>query len=228
MIKTKYYYIFLIISLGIPGMSYSQYDSIIRDDTNFFSIIKKVSEYRAKQTEKEIKESEKGEKDNSKSENEKEDIYGQWEWFWRSRVDEHGGFSKYGEEMRKILKKPAGSRLKSASSMSITWTPIGPSSTPIPCSGHENYNGIGRVTSIWANSKSNVYIGAEGGGFWKWDGLSWTNFTDYYPVFGANNIAFGKNIFNVNYIAFTEPDPDGNSYQPAAGREVFIGIKTSF
>jgi iron complex outermembrane recepter protein len=43
-----------------------------------------------------------------------------------------------------------------------------------------------------------------------------------------NISAFCKNITNVNYIAFTEPDPDGNSYQPAAGREIFIGIKTNF
>jgi outer membrane receptor protein involved in Fe transport len=34
-----------------------------------------------------------------------------------------------------------------------------------------------------------------------------------------------RNIFNKEYIAFTEPDPDGNSYQPAAQREVFTGFR---
>ncbi len=34
-----------------------------------------------------------------------------------------------------------------------------------------------------------------------------------------------RNIFGVRYIAFTEPDPDGNSYQPAAEREFFAGLR---
>jgi iron complex outermembrane receptor protein len=33
-----------------------------------------------------------------------------------------------------------------------------------------------------------------------------------------------RNIFAVRYMGYTEPDPDGNSYQPAAEREVFIGF----
>ena len=33
-----------------------------------------------------------------------------------------------------------------------------------------------------------------------------------------------RNIFGARYIAFTEPDPDGNSYQPAAEREFFVGL----
>jgi iron complex outermembrane receptor protein len=34
-----------------------------------------------------------------------------------------------------------------------------------------------------------------------------------------------RNLFNQNYIAFTEPDPDGNSYQPGPTREFFIGAR---
>lgn len=37
-----------------------------------------------------------------------------------------------------------------------------------------------------------------------------------------------KNIFNTEYMAFTEPDPDGNSYQPGPGREFFGGLKVRF
>ena len=33
-----------------------------------------------------------------------------------------------------------------------------------------------------------------------------------------------RNIFAVQYMGYTEPDPDGNSYQPAAEREVFVGF----
>jgi iron complex outermembrane receptor protein len=36
---------------------------------------------------------------------------------------------------------------------------------------------------------------------------------------------FGKNLFDESYIAFTEPDPDGNSYQPGSGREFFVTLK---
>lgn len=39
---------------------------------------------------------------------------------------------------------------------------------------------------------------------------------------------YGKNLTGKEYIAFTEPDPDGNSYQPGAGREFFGGIKLRF
>ncbi len=37
-----------------------------------------------------------------------------------------------------------------------------------------------------------------------------------------------RNVFGDEYIAFTEPDPDGNSYQPGPTRETFLGIRISF
>jgi iron complex outermembrane receptor protein len=37
-----------------------------------------------------------------------------------------------------------------------------------------------------------------------------------------------RNVFGKEYIAFTEPDPDGNSYQPGPTREVFAGVQLSF
>lgn len=37
-----------------------------------------------------------------------------------------------------------------------------------------------------------------------------------------------QNVFDKHYIAFTEPDPDGNSYQPAAGRQLFFGVHLWF
>jgi iron complex outermembrane recepter protein len=36
---------------------------------------------------------------------------------------------------------------------------------------------------------------------------------------------FGKNMFDKKFIAFTEPDPDKNSYQPAPGREFFVSLR---
>ena len=38
----------------------------------------------------------------------------------------------------------------------------------------------------------------------------------------------GRNLTDEMYIAFTEPDPDGNSYQPGPGREGFLGVVISF
>ena len=38
----------------------------------------------------------------------------------------------------------------------------------------------------------------------------------------------GRNLAATKYIAFTEPDPDGNSYQPGPGRELFGGVAFRF
>lgn len=38
----------------------------------------------------------------------------------------------------------------------------------------------------------------------------------------------GRNLTGTEYIAFTEPDPDGNSYQPGPVREVFGGMELRF
>lgn len=35
----------------------------------------------------------------------------------------------------------------------------------------------------------------------------------------------GPNLTGVEYIAFTEPDPDGNSYQPGPERGLFAGVR---
>jgi iron complex outermembrane receptor protein len=44
---------------------------------------------------------------------------------------------------------------------------------------------------------------------------------------GECNI-FARNLSAGEYMAFTEPDPDGNSYQPGPGREIFVSIKIRF
>jgi outer membrane receptor protein involved in Fe transport len=35
----------------------------------------------------------------------------------------------------------------------------------------------------------------------------------------------GRNLTGTKYVAFTEPDPDGNSYQPGPEREIFMGLR---
>jgi iron complex outermembrane recepter protein len=39
---------------------------------------------------------------------------------------------------------------------------------------------------------------------------------------------FARNFTGTKYMAFTEPDPDGNSYQPGPGREFFVSISVNF
>jgi len=39
---------------------------------------------------------------------------------------------------------------------------------------------------------------------------------------------FCRNLTGAQYMAFTEPDPDGNSYQPGPGREIFASLKVVF
>jgi len=39
---------------------------------------------------------------------------------------------------------------------------------------------------------------------------------------------FVRNLTGAKYMAFTEPDPDGNSYQPGPSREIFGHIKVNF
>lgn len=48
---------------------------------------------------------------------------------------------------------------------------------------------------------------------------------------GANTaelVATARNLLGSEYIAFTEPDPDGNSYQPGPTRELFVGMRFGF
>ena len=50
----------------------------------------------------------------------------------------------------------------------------------------------------------------------------------YGFVFGGTPmelILSGRNVFNVLYYGFTEPDPDGNSYQPAPTAEWSLGLR---
>lgn len=51
----------------------------------------------------------------------------------------------------------------------------------------------------------------------------------HWYAFGLEGDLLGhvRNIANKMYIAFTEPDPGGNSYQPGAGREFFLSTRVS-
>ncbi len=89
--------------------------------------------------------------------------------------------------------------------------------------------------SKWAiYTDANVYAG-------KMNPTIYQNWQDGFMLFHAgityqwklNNVTgecsiFAKNLTDELYMAFTEPDPDGNSYQPGPGREIFGNIKIKF
>lgn len=45
---------------------------------------------------------------------------------------------------------------------------------------------------------------------------------------GGECSLYARNFTGEKYIAFTEPDPDGNSYQPGPARELFANLKIKF
>ena len=47
----------------------------------------------------------------------------------------------------------------------------------------------------------------------------------HFSSFDAEISVYAKNIADETYVAFTEPDPGGNAYQPGSGREFFGGVK---
>lgn len=47
------------------------------------------------------------------------------------------------------------------------------------------------------------------------------------PDYRGDILVQARNVLDSKYIAFTEPDPDGNSYQPGPTREVFATMKLS-
>jgi iron complex outermembrane receptor protein len=45
------------------------------------------------------------------------------------------------------------------------------------------------------------------------------------PPYRTELVFQARNLLGTEYIAFTEPDPDGNSYQPGPTREIFVGVR---
>lgn len=85
------------------------------------------------------------------------------------------------------------------------------------------FDASGKFVSMWYVDASNVPT-APGYNLMNLQAL-------YRHDFGKVRAEFQfsiQNLFDKQYIAFTEPDPDGNSYQPAAGRQIFFGVHLWF
>jgi outer membrane receptor for monomeric catechols len=96
--------------------------------------------------------------------------------------------------------------------------------------------GVGtEVQTKWfLNSKNTATLDEDGNvvaestvnGFTRWN----ARLTYAWKVAGLQGdlMVSGLNLFDRKYIAFTEPDPDGNSYHPAPTREVFVSARFRF
>jgi iron complex outermembrane receptor protein len=83
------------------------------------------------------------------------------------------------------------------------------------------------ILGAGVNAQSRSFVNAENE-VWI-EGYTLINLRISYNLSNKMELMiYGKNIFNKEYIAFTEPDPDGNSYQPAPTREIFASIKFKF
>jgi iron complex outermembrane receptor protein len=94
------------------------------------------------------------------------------------------------------------------------------------------YKPIKKLTiGLGADINSKWYIFSDNPNLTQ-DGFQLINARVAYDlnIFGTNcQIAvFGKNLSDQKWMAFTEPDPDGNSYQPGPGREFFGQINIKF
>jgi photosystem II stability/assembly factor-like uncharacterized protein len=178
--KPNIYYRFrLLFFLFYSLNAYNQLFNLTENDTSFYQILHKM-ESNFTDSSKLLEE---GEFITGESE---EDLFLRWQWFWRNGVDKYGGFKKYGEQMNQLIKNFQNNRLKSGSS--ITWISAGPNSDPIVCPSYPSHTGVAQVTSVWANS-SNVYLGCQGGGFWKKEGSSWINTTNNIQSLTVYDIA---------------------------------------
>ncbi len=81
-----------------------------------------------------------------------------------------------------------------------------------------------------AELESRAYIDASNttwiGGYTLWGArLAW-----HLNLLGAHGdlLVSARNLGGKKYVAFTEPDPDGNSYQPGPRREYFCGMVLRF
>ena len=83
------------------------------------------------------------------------------------------------------------------------------------------------VVGASAEYQSRSYIDASNT-VWT-DPYSLVNLRAAYQWWGTNHhgevVGIVRNLLETKYIAFTEPDPDGNSYHPGPTREAFLGVR---
>ena len=92
--------------------------------------------------------------------------------------------------------------------------------------GHFEVGFSSELQSKWYIYTDEMHSGVSQDGF----NLFHARFSYNFELCGIKTTTsvYGKNLTDKQYIAFTEPDPDGNSYQPSARREIFVSIRLLF
>jgi len=122
-------------------------------------------------------------------------------------------------------------RYASPDSIKGNWLPNSPAhqlyaDASYKFAGHFEIGLSTEFQSKWFIYTDKVHSNVSQDGF----NLYHARFSYNFKLGGIKAIAslYGKNLTDKQYIAFTEPDPDGNSYQPSARRELFVSIKFLF
>ena len=95
------------------------------------------------------------------------------------------------------------------------WTTIGPIATQqVARTSGQLENVSGRVSALATDHAGRIYLGAAGGGVWRYDPSdgSWTALTDSLPTLAVGAIALDPSNDNTIYLATGEGDLSGDSH----------------
>lgn len=135
--------------------------------------------------------------------------YKRWEYYWESRVDEHGNFPRPGHTLREMeAYYRTHNNQRSYVTGSGNWSILGP--IAIPNNGTGQLNGNGRLTCIafHPTDPNTVFVGAPAGGFWKTtdNGVTWTEFSSGLTRLGVSGIVVHPTTPNTIYIGTGDRD----------------------
>jgi iron complex outermembrane receptor protein len=119
----------------------------------------------------------------------------------------------------------------SPDSISGNWLPNSPAHQLYADAGYKFSEHFSLGLSTELQTKWYIYTNKVNSSIYQ-DGfnLFHARFSYGFKIDGVNATIsiYCKNLTDKQYIAFTEPDPDGNSYQPSARREIFFSLKLLF
>lgn len=132
--------------------------------------------------------------------------YKRWEYFMETRVSANG--NRYAPDHVWNEYNTQSQTEGPSSSMSGTWTELGPIS--MPNNGTGQPNGLGRVNCVaFHPTNSNIiWVGAPSGGLWKTTngGTTWSSNTDNLPTLGVSSILIDSINPNIMYIGTGDRD----------------------
>ncbi|MFN0203397.1 MAG: WD40/YVTN/BNR-like repeat-containing protein, partial [Bacteroidia bacterium] len=180
-------YLFLAICLFLPaGSSAQSLSQILTSSKNFYEIQAQAKSYFESQPTEEKPFLEKESSEYAK--------YRQWEWFWKSRINEDGSFPDIqGGEALQMAQN------QQKTSTQPDWTFI----SQTVCDG--GYNGMGRASGIafHPTDVNTFYVASPIGGIWKTTngGATYTSLGAGMGYGGASNLLIDYTNPNIMYCS---------------------------